>query len=265
MEALRLYSRFIGVAIRSRMEYRSDFLVGIVSVIVLNYVNLTLIWVLVNQFRALQGWSLWEIVMLYAVWTLSHSIHAVFFWHVTTLEDDILSGRFDQYLVRPCSPLVQYLGKEVNYMGVADAVFAISAFLLAYVNLALDWAPWKWAFLVVAILSGTAIESGIAWICGSLAFWTGRSSSIFYVTLRFNILTQQYPIDVFGRWFRAFVTGFLPVAFVNYFPLTVLLIKMPAIGPPWIGYLSPVVAIFVVSVGAIVWSRGVTSYASSGN
>jgi ABC-2 type transport system ATP-binding protein len=42
----------------------------------------------------------------------------VLFWHLTRLEDDIIHGRFDQYLVRPCSRLLQFLGREVNYMGV---------------------------------------------------------------------------------------------------------------------------------------------------
>jgi signal transduction histidine kinase len=118
MEALRLYRRFVGIAIRSRMEYRSDFIVGFLSVISLNVVNLSIIWVLVSRFRVMAGWSFWEIVMLYATFLLGHSVYAVLFWHLTRLEDDIIHGRFDQYLVRPCSPLLQFLGREVNYMGV---------------------------------------------------------------------------------------------------------------------------------------------------
>ena len=128
---LRLYVKFVGIAIRSRMQYRSDFFFGIAGVIVLNLVNLSLIWILVARFQALAGWQFWEIVMLYGTFLLSHSVYAIFFWHLSNLEDDILHGRFDQYLVRPCSPLMQFLGREVNYMGVADVVFAVSVLVLA--------------------------------------------------------------------------------------------------------------------------------------
>jgi len=264
-QELRLYFKFIGIAIRSRMQYRADFLFGVVSVLVLNFVNLSLIWIMVARFRALAGWQYWEIVMLYGTFLLSHSVYAVLFWHLSTLEDDILHGRFDQYLVRPCSPLLQFLGREVNYMGVADVLFAASAFIIAYHNLGLDWSAGQWAFFSLAILSGTVIETCIVWIIGALAFWTGRSRAIFFVYIRFQMLGQQYPIDIFGTWFRIFITGFLPLAFMNYYPLTILLDKPNALGIFGMGFLSPIVAGILLMLGAMIWRRGLAGYTSSGN
>ena len=215
MEELRLYFRFVGIAFRSRLQYRSDFLVGTVSVIALNIVNLSIIWVMVSRFRVLAGWTFWEIVMLYATFLLGHSVYSMLFWHLTRLEEDIVHGRFDQFLVRPCSPLIQFLGREVNYMGVADVVLACAIFVLAFRNLGLAWSAGQWAFFAVAVLSGTVIESSIMWMMGSLAFWTGRSRSLRFVYWQFTGLSQQYPMDVFGTWFRIFITGFLPVSFMN--------------------------------------------------
>lgn len=265
LDSLRLYPKFISIAIRSRMQYRSDFLVGILSVFVLNFVNLALIWVLIARFQSLAGWHYWEIVMLYAMWLLSHSVYAVFFWHLSLLEEDILHGRFDQYLVRPCSPLVQFLGREVNYMGVGDIIFASTAFSLAYGNLDLHWSLSQWSFFLVALGAGLVIETAIAWIYGSIAFWTGRSRAIFGVSLRFSILTQQYPIDIFGQWYHVFVTGLLPLAFINYYPLTILLGKPNALNVPSLGYLSPVVAAVLLMISWLIWQRGLAGYTSSGN
>jgi ABC-2 type transport system permease protein len=262
---LRLYVKFIAIAIRSRMQYRSDFFFGIAGVLILNLVNLSLIYILVARFQALAGWEYWEIVMLYATFLLSHSVYAVFFWHLSNLEDDILHGRFDQYLIRPASPLLQFLGREVNYMGVADVVFATSAFVLAYHNLDLDWTAVRWGFFALAILSGTVIETCIVWIIGALSFWTGRSRAIWSVYLRFQLLGQQYPIDIFGMWFRIFITGFLPLAFMNYYPLTILLDKPNALGVFGMGFLSPIVAILLLALGALIWRRGLAGYTSSGN
>jgi ABC-2 type transport system permease protein len=265
LESLRLYPRFIAIAVRSRMQYRSDFLVGIFGVLILNFVNLALIYVLIDRFQALAGWQFWEIVMLYAMWLASHSVYAVFFWHLSTLEEDILHGRLDQYLVRPCSALLQFLGREVNYYGAADVLFAITAFSLAYADLGLKWSAGKWAFLGLALLAGLVIETCIAWIIGSIAFWTGRSRAIYRVQMQFSMLTQQYPIDIFGLWYRLFVTGFLPIAFINYFPLTMLLEKQSALEVPWLGLLSPGVALILLLLGLYVWKRGLDGYTSSGN
>jgi len=265
MKDLRLYFKFLGVAIRARMEYRSDFIVGMISVITLNIVNLSLIWVIVSRFRVLAGWTLWEIVMLYSTFLLGHSIYAILFWHLSRLEEDILHGRFDQYLVRPCSPLIQFLGREVNYMGLADAILAVAIFVLAYRNLDLTWSAGQWAFFGAAVLSGMVIESCIMWIIGALSFWTGRSRSLLFIFWQFTIYSQQYPIDVFGTWFRIFVTGFLPVSFMNYYPLTKLLDKPTALGLPGLGFLSPVVAATLLLLGSLVWRRGLAGYSSSGN
>lgn len=262
---LRLYLKLIGIAIRSRMQYRSDFLFGVIGVLILNLVNLSLIYIMVARFQALAGWRYWEIVMLYGTFLLSHSVYAVFFWHLSRLEEDILHGRFDQFLTRPLSPLLQFLGREVNYMGVADVVFAISALVLAYHNLELEWGAAHWAFFAVAILSGTVIETCIVWIIGALSFWTGRSRAIFFVYIRFQILGQQYPIDIFGMWFRIFVTGFIPMAFMNYYPLTVLLDKPNGLGIFGMGFLSPLVAMILLVLGALIWRRGLAGYTSSGN
>ncbi len=264
-QTLRLYFKFIGIAIRSRMEYRSDFLVGMASVIVLNAVNLSLIWVMISNFRVLAGWQFWEIVMLYGMFLLSHSVYAVFFWHLSTLEEDILHGRFDQYLVRPCSVLLQFLGREVNYMGLADVVFATAAFILAYRNLGLDWSTGQWVLFAVAVVSGTVIETCIVWIIGTLSFWTGRSRTIFFIYIQFQILGQQYPMDVFGKWFRIFVTGFVPIAFMNYYPLTQLLGKPNALGIAGLGFFSPVVAGILLAMGSLVWRKGLAGYTSSGS
>ncbi len=265
LEELRLYFKFIAIAIRSRMQYRSDFFVGLVSVVVYNWISLTLIWILVDRFHTLRGWQYWEIVMLYGMWLLSHWVYSIFFWQLANIEDDILHGRFDQYLIRPCSPLLQFLGREVNYWGVADVVFGTAVFGLAYRNLGLDWSVGRWAFLAIALVAGLVIEICLAWIIGTLSFWTGRSRAMFFVTVRFNLLTQQYPIDIFGKWFRLFVTGFLPVAFINYYPLTVLLDKPNAMGVAGLGFLSPVVAAILFVLASLFWRYGLTQYTSSGN
>jgi ABC-2 type transport system permease protein len=265
LDSLRLYPKFVAIAIRSRMQYRSDFLVGLLGVLILNFVNLALIYVMINRFQALAGWRFWEIVMLYAMWLTSHSVYAVFFWHLSDLEEDILHGRMDQFLVRPCSTLVQFLGKEVNYFGVADVIFAVTAFSLAYTNLGQHWSPLQWAYYGIALLAGLAIETSIAWMIGSISFWTGRSWAIYRIQMNFALLSQQYPIDIFGLWYRIFVTGFLPIAFINYFPLTILLGKPSALNVPWLGLLSPVVAIVLVLAAWAVWKRGLAGYTSSGN
>jgi ABC-2 type transport system permease protein len=262
---IRLYLKFIAIAIRSRMQYRANFLMSFFGVVALNFVNLSLLWVMVRNFNSLAGWNYWEMAMLYGSFLLSHCVHAVFFWHLPRIEHDILRGNFDQYLLRPCSPLAQYLGKEVNYYGVPDFLLAMTIVSVSYSQLGLTWGVWKWVFFVMMVAAGFVIETAIGFVIGALAFWTGRSRALVQACSQFLWQLQNYPVDVFGRWYRLVVTSFLPFAFISYYPLTVLLEKQNAFDLPMLGFLSPLIALALLIISLYVWKGGIANYTSSGN
>jgi ABC-2 type transport system permease protein len=248
------------------MHFRLDFFSGVVGVMVLNIVNLSLIGVILSRFDHINGWILWEIVFLYSLWILGHSIFSLLFWHVPDLEEYIIAGTFDQFLVRPTSVFLQFIAREVNYVGVADMVVGIAGISLALTNLGLEWAPWQWLLLIGAILSGTIIEFGINLALASVAFWTGRSSSLWFTVFQFSFIIQQYPVDMFGRWFRVFVTAVIPVAFINYYPSLLLLGKIQPGSPwSWLGFASPFVALLLLAFGGFIWRLGIRAYSSTGS
>jgi ABC-2 type transport system permease protein len=265
VEGLRLYRKFVAIAIRSRMQYRSDFLTGMLGVFILTGVNIALISILLSRFHSLQGWGFWDIVMLYGMWLICHCINSMFFWHVSTLEQEILHGGLDQYLIRPCSTLLQFLGREFNYIGVADLAFGIIAFTTAYTRLGLEWTALQWGYAAIAVLFGAVIEICIIMIISSASFWIGRSRALLGVVLQVSHLTPQYPLDIFGYGVRVFITAFVPFAFMNYYPLTVLLGKPNALGVWWIPFIAPVTAAVLLALAALVWRRGLRAYTSAGN
>jgi ABC-2 type transport system permease protein len=265
MEALRLYARLVGVSMQARLQYRADFIMGAISVLALNAVNLGLIGIIVYQFVELNGWNLWELFFLYCLWLLGHSLYSLFFWHFWELEEYLIQGTFDQFLLRPASVFVQFLGREVQYIGFADMFFALVGIVLAYVNLGLHWSLVTWSFFIVSVVSGTIIETTLNLMTACISFWTGRSSMGMELIMQFNVIVQHYPIDIFGAWFRVIVTGLIPVAFMNYYPALMLLGKLDPQGrTAWLGYISPVVALILAAITSGVWRLALRRYSSSG-
>ena len=265
MNSLQLYFRLIRIAFQARLQYRADFITGIIGVIVLNVVNLSLIGIMVSRFTNLNGWTLWEMVFLYCLWLMGHCIYSLFFWHIRALEEYLVQGTFDQFLIRPASPFILFLGREVQYLGIADATFAISGLSLAYVNLGLHWDWVKWAFFGLVVLAGALIETAVVFLVACLAFWTGRSRRIEGVVMQISGLVQHYPVDIFGYSFRVIVTGLIPVAFMNYYPALMLLDKLDRLaGWWWLSYMSPVVALLLIGLSAWVWRLALRRYSSSG-
>ncbi len=265
MDPLSLYLRLVRIAIKSRLQYRADFATGVIGVIVMNVVNISLIGILVTRFSDLNGWTVWEVVFLYSLWILGHSLFSMFMWHMRTLEDYLMQGTFDQFLLRPASPFVMFLGREVQYLGIADFAIGVGGMTLAYGNLHLHWGPTEWVFLVLAILAGTLIEMTLTLMISSIAFWTGRSRRANSLVMQVNVMVQYYPVDIFGAVFRVLVTSVIPVAFMNYYPALMLLGKLDRIGDWWIlAYLSPVVALLMIGLAATVWRFALRRYSSAG-
>jgi len=267
MDTLDMYFKLLGIALKSMTQFRVDFLVGVFGVISLNTVNLLAINVILGRFYDLAGWTIWEIVFLYGLWMTGNSIYSLLFFHIMDLEDYIVHGSFDTFLIRPLNPLLMLLTVEVNINGVADVVFGAASLMLAMVNLGLHFSLVQWVYLGIMLVAAALIELGITLALASVAFWTTRSSGLVYTVNQVNWnMTQQYPLEMFGRGFRILVTCLIPVAFLNYYPARWLLGKTTP-GDPWyfLSFLSPLVAMVLLVIAGLVWKRGLRRYNSTGS
>jgi ABC-2 type transport system permease protein len=266
MNGIQLYFRLIQISLLSRMQYRANFLVGIVGLLFWNVINLGLIGVLVTQFTSLKGWILWEVVFLYSLWILGYSMYGLLFSHTEALENYLIEGSFDQFLLRPASPLIQLLGREFRHNEIANVFIGLTGISLSHTRLDLHWDGWEWGFLIAAVVSSGIIVLAINLLIACTGFWTGRSRGTSFIVNQFFYLVQQYPIDIFGAGFRIFVTGLLPVAFMNYYPALVLLDKVNYSNRGWqLSYMSPLVALLLIGIASFVWRQGLYRYSSSGS
>jgi ABC-2 type transport system permease protein len=247
------------------MQFRSDFLVGIFSVITLNIFNLVAIWVVLSRFQSLAGWNFWQIGFLYCFWVLGHSMFSLFLGHISNLENYITLGTFDMFLIRPISPLVQLIGREINYFGFADVIIGVSGLLITGANLNLHFNWLMLVLLIIFAISSTWIEFSITLALASIAFWTGRSRSSVDTVMQTSLIVQRYPVNMLGQAFQIFVTCIVPVAFINYYPAKLLLgMTTPNSLEYYLGYLSPLVAFILVIIALRIWKIGLRQYSSSG-
>ncbi|KEO81972.1 ABC transporter permease [Tumebacillus flagellatus] len=265
-ENMTIYLTMIRAAVLTRLEYRADFVMGIIGVFILNAGTLATSWVLLSRFQNLHGWTFWEIVFLYNMWLLGHGIRAVFFRHINMLEQFIVEGTFDQILTRPANPLVQFLGREVHYLGVGDVLLSVFMLVLAYHNLGLNWPWWMFGWLIVIALSSAVVEMAITLLLVSTSFLTTRSRALVNSASLFSWgVVQQYPVDMFGKLLRNIVTILLPFAFMNYYPSLVFLGKQDVVPWGFLTWYAPVVALILLFLAISMWNYGIKRYQSSGS
>lgn len=263
---LAVYLTMIRAAVLTRLEYRADFLMGILGVFILNAGTLATTWVLLSRFETLNGWNFWEIVFLYNLWLLGHGIRAIFFRHINMLEQFIVEGTFDQLLTRPASALVQFLGREVHYLGLGDVLLASFMLTLAYRNLGLEWPLWMFGWFLVIALASAVVEMALTLLLASVSFITTRSRALINAASQFSFgVVQQYPVDMFNKLLRGIVTFLLPFAFMNYYPALLLLGKQDQVPYGFLTWYSPLVAVILLAMAIGMWNFGIKRYQSTGS
>ena len=266
-ETLRMYFKLLGIAFKSILQFRVDFFVGTLGVITQNGVNLLAIGVILGRFNDLAGWTIWEIVFLYGLWMTGNSIYSLLFLHLADLEDYLVKGTFDTFLIRPLSPFLMLLTVDVNMNGIPDVVFGVACLTLAMNNLNLGISVASGLYLLVILVSAALIELGITLALASLAFWTTRSGGLVYAVSQINWnMTRQYPLEMFERGFRVLVTCVIPFAFMNYYPARWLLGKtFPGDPLYFLSFLPPFVAAVLLWIASLVWKHGLRRYNSTGS
>jgi ABC-2 type transport system permease protein len=91
----------VGVSIRTQLQYRYAFVMNIVGWAMTYAGNAVTMWVLLYSFGSIRAWSFWELLFLFALSVLSWSVSMIFFFHFRNMDQYIVQGTFDRFLIRP--------------------------------------------------------------------------------------------------------------------------------------------------------------------
>lgn len=260
---IRVLYKFIRLRFKTRMEYRASFIISIFSQLSAYAANYILIWLLLQEFGTINGWTWSEIALLYSINLFSYAIAASFTWSQTWLDKMINRGTFDGFLLKPLQPFFHYAANNFNLNYIAH--ITISGFILLWSlsNVEIEWNLINIIFLVLSIISASLLQASAFMIIGSWAFYATRSQFLFSLFFRLREF-NSYPISLYEPFIQAILTFIIPLAFINYYPSSVLLLIDDGIFPNWIGWLSPLIGILTFYLAFRIWMFGVRNYQSAG-
>jgi ABC-2 type transport system permease protein len=267
MNALRLYGRYVAVSLRAQMQFPVAFIATSVGAFAATIVDFIAIWALFTRFRQIEGWGFEEIALFYGVIGVAFALADAFTRGFDIFGTQFVqTGDFDRILVRPRSTVLQLLGYELR----ATRIGRLAQGMLAWgvgMNLSgIEWTLGAWATLLFAVAGGVALFSGILVMQATLAFWTVESLEIANTLTYGGVEAAQYPLDIYARWFRTFLTFVVPLGCVSYFPVAVVLGHADRTGiAPWLGRLTPALGFAFFGLSLIVWRFGVRRYTSTGS
>ncbi|WP_020580048.1 ABC transporter permease [Actinopolymorpha alba] len=266
MRTFKLYAALVGAGLRGEAQYRGNLLVMLVAGMAYQGIGLAFVWVVVDRFGAIGGWTLGEVFFLYALRLTAHGLWVVPFSQLNQLDLVVREGEFDRYLVRPLNPLVQVLTRRVGLMQAGDLVGGLLLLAYATTIVDVDWSPGAVGFLLLAVVGGALVEVAVQLGLSGLTF---RLLSTRMLRIQVDSVFGtfgNYPLKIFPSVARFLFTIVLPMAFVAYFPASVLLDRTGELAvPSWFAYGSPLVGAALFTLAYLFWSRQTSHYTSSGH
>ncbi|MGE6230518.1 ABC transporter permease [Paenibacillus chitinolyticus] len=247
--------------LKTRLTYRSDFWIEVVSDLLFNGLNLVFILVVFQQTALLGDWNRDQILFIYGFFMVPYGLFSTIFnlWNFS--ERYIVKGEMDRILTRPAHSLWQVMLENMDPASLFSALAGLVVMMYSWAQLDL---PVHWSdplVMLMMVVSGVLIYGGIYVSLSALAFFSDSPTGI--MPLIWNIQNYgRYPVTIYNKLLRGILTWILPFAFVGFYPAAYFLDPLN-----WKGFalLTPVVGIVFITIGLSVWNIGVKRYRGAGS
>lgn len=260
--ALKMHRIFIVQELKRMMEYKGDFLTGIIGFLISQMFNILFLSIIFTQIPNLKGWSFGEVLFIYGFSLLPKGIDHLLFdnlWMIGYFT--VRKGEFDKYLTRPINPLFHVMAERFQVDAFGELIVGVALIATSVPSLNIEWSVLKIVLVIIAIIFSSFIYTGIKIGTAAISFWTKRSGAITQLFYMMNDFAK-YPVDIYNNVVRSLITYIIPFAFTSYFPAVYF---MTGENPLFNIGMTVLVSIAVMVVGVLIWNKGIGAYESAGS
>lgn len=256
---LKLFRRFVSTSLIREIEFRSGFVVLLLSELVQDFVTIVFFSALYGSVATIRGWSYAEALFLLGTFmTITYLTHAFFYRNFARVSEYVNEGRLDLLLTKPVD--TQFI-MTLRYTAVADlfniaAALMITGFAVSRLELTVTFGA-VLGYLSLVIL-GAVIVYGVWFAISLLAFWLTQIEEIQEL---WNGLFEftRYPRQIYEGGIRILFTTVVPILTIVAFPVEFFLGR---VGWSAILYnLSLAVALLILT--RMLWQVGLRRYSSA--
>lgn len=238
--------------IMREMTNRVTFLTN-VGFMVLNNATFIIQWLLLFTLKKdIGGYALKDVMLLWGLAAGTYGLAHIFFQRAYFLPYLIINGKLDSFLVQPKNVLLSIITSGTNTSAIGDLIYGylvVSIFHFSIRNL---------LFFTYFVIMGALILPAFAVITGSICFWIVRGEMLTENLNNILINFSTYPDGIFKGAVRLLLYTVVPVGFVIYMPLQVILQFNL-----WSFLAVTGFTVLIVTLAFFVFYRGLRHYTSS--
>ena len=242
----------IKYALIREMLNKVNFITNILFMI-LNNASFIVQWIVLYSLKDnIGGYTLNNVLLLWALASSSYGISHFFFKKAYSLSDTINTGKLDAYLVQPKNVLISSITSDVETSAIGDMLYGLILVIFLRPNIKMFL-----LFILFSIVGGISLTA-ISVISNSLSFWFQKSDLL---ADRINSLMTNfatYPEGIFKGITKILLYTIIPVGIVNYIPIQVMNdfnINLLLV--------CIIVSVILVLLSFVIFYKGLKRYSSS--
>jgi len=249
------------ISIMQQMDYRLNFYFAVFAKLIRIGIYLYFFKAVYLNVPQIAGWSLYEIVLLFSIYSIVDYIANITFARnlVYSLPWEIQSGDFDLKLTKPANKLFMSAFMDIDIMDLVSFVPILFIFIYSIYKLSIVYALSKILLFILLISTSVIFIFSIYVLVSSIFFWTIQGRGL-GMTVSQIIGLGQWPTDIYRGNLHTLFNIFLPIVMVATLPAKTL------IGKPidlWLIVYAILITIMLLIISLISWQEGLKHYSSA--
>ena len=241
MHALRVLRAFLSIGVLNIVQYRSDFAIAVVNVLVSLATQVLGLSVIFTNTADLRGWTPDDLLVLIGVhFFISGLVGLVVRPSMEALMEGIRLGTFDFLLTKPADAQLLASVQRVAPQAATDLLVGVAVIGYGISRTGLTLGPVPVLLFLVTLAAGFATVYGFLLLLSTMAFWFVKLDNILVIFQALFGNAGRWPVTIFPGWLRPVLTFVVPIAFAVTVPAQALT-----------GQLSGLTALLAVGVAVL--------------
>ena len=255
-----IYWIFIKNNIMAQMEYRINFISGIIMELGYLFVKLLYVWVIFKSGAKINGYSSNEFLVFAGTFIILTGFHAgLFMVNFLSIRTLVREGMLDFFIVKPVSLQFMATFRRSDFgLFLTDVLAGIIILVFGIFKLHYELTFFQILGYIMFLACGVVIGYSLFLIPQILSFWFVNTTAIGET---FNSLwdINSVPMVVFNKFIQNIGIFVVPIFVVTNFPAVFILQKMSPVYFIW-GLAAPVLAF---TLTRLFWKLAVRNYSSA--
>lgn len=258
---MKLYLHYLSIHLKSAMQYKVSFFLTSLGQFLISFTGFLSVNFLLKNFNEVDGFTYSEVLLCFSIVLLSFSLSEIFVRGFDSFRSTISNYEFDRILVRPQNEILQVLCSKIELTRFTRVIQAVIMIAYAITNSNIDWTIFRAFILILMLLGGLAVFTGLFIIYASICFFTIDGLEFMNIFTDGTREFGKYPFSIYGKEVLRIFTYVVPLACFQYYPLLYILGRTQ--NPLYA--ITPLFCFLFLIPSLLLWKYGVSHYCSTGS